>query len=69
MNTNLNYLNWKILILFLIIFLAPVSPTIGQSSWKSPDYKPEVYRNVLVHAKIADELVRRQVEDALEDLL
>jgi len=45
--------------------------TIGfaQSSWKAPDYKPEVYRKVMVLAKFADELAKRQIEDMTVKLL
>jgi hypothetical protein len=41
----------------------------GQSSWKSPDYKPEAYRKVIVLAKTSDELAKRQIEDATVKLL
>ncbi|WP_310377707.1 hypothetical protein [Flavobacterium sp.] len=45
--------------LFLVQFIA-----VAQSSWKSPEYKPEVYRKVMVLVKTTDELIKRQVEDA-----
>ena len=45
------------------------STTSGQSSWKSPDYKPEAYRKVMVLAKFTDELAKRKVEDATVKLL
>ncbi len=35
-----------------------------QSSWKSPSYKKESFRKVMVLAKTSDELARRQLEDA-----
>lgn len=42
---------------------------LAQSSWKSPEYKSETYRKVMVLAKITDELKRRQIEDATVKLL
>jgi hypothetical protein len=35
----------------------------AQKSWKSPDYKPETYRKVMVLAKISDVTARKQLED------
>lgn len=45
------------------------SITFGQSAWKSPDYKPEAYRKVMVLAKFTDEVAKRKVEDATVKLL
>jgi hypothetical protein len=42
---------------------------VAQSSWKSPEYKPETYRKVMVLAKTTDELIKRQIEDATVKLL
>ena len=53
---------------FCSLFLL-VSIAAAQSSWKSPDYKAEVYRKVIVLAKTSDELARRQIEDATVKLL
>lgn len=55
---------------FLSLFSFFLMQTVvAQSSWKSPDYKPEVYRKVIVLAKTSDELVKRQIEDATVKLL
>ena len=52
----------QLLITFSLIFLMlPV--TRAQSTWKSPDYKPEPYRRVMVLAKITDVVARKQLED------
>ena len=53
---------------FLTVFSIQTTVT-GQSSWKSPDYKPEAYRKVMVLAKFSDELAKRKVEDATVKLL
>jgi hypothetical protein len=45
------------------------TPAISQESWKSPEYKAEPYRKVLVLAKVSDETARRQLEDKTVNLL
>ena len=58
----------QLLITFSLIFLMlPV--TRAQSTWKSPDYKPEPYRRVMVLAKITDVVARKQLEDFTVKLL
>lgn len=45
-------------------FIALMQPaTMAQTSWKSPDYKPEPYRKVMVYAKVSDVAARKQLED------
>lgn len=56
-------------ILWMVIFLFNMGVVMGQTAWKSPDYKPEQYRKVMVLAKISDELTKRQMEDATVKLL
>lgn len=52
-------------ILFLLsIFILGCGSAQQQSSWKSPTYKKETYRKVMVLAKTSDELAQRQLEDA-----
>jgi hypothetical protein len=51
----------KILIAFCSIALMQ-SPT-GAQTWKSPDYKPEPYRKVMVLAKVTETAAKRQLED------
>lgn len=41
----------------------------AQSTWKSPTYKAEAYRKVIIMAKISDDLAKRQLEDATVKLL
>jgi hypothetical protein len=53
----------------LMLLMLGNYPLAAQSSWKSPDFRPETYRNIMVHVKIADELVRRQTEDAVVKML
>lgn len=48
----------------LLIFLLANTICLAQSSWKSPDYKAKKYNKILVLAKIADPLAKRQLEDA-----
>ena len=55
-------------LVFLSIFLI-LSLCSAQSSWKSPEYKAEKYRKLIVLAKISDDLTKRQVEDATVKLL
>ena len=58
----------QLLITFSLIFLMlPV--TRAQATWKSPDYKPEPYRRVMVLAKITDVVARKQLEDFTVKLL
>lgn len=59
----------KNIIFFLCAVFFSQQTTSAQSSWKSPDYKAEAYRKVIVMAKISDELARRQLEDATVKLL
>ncbi len=42
---------------------------MAQFSWKSPGYKAEAYRKVMVLAKFSDELNKRLIEDAMVKLL
>ncbi len=56
-------------ILLLVCFLLSQTIAVAQSSWKSPEYKPETYRKVMVLAKTTDELIKRQIEDATVKLL
>jgi hypothetical protein len=51
------------------IMLALIQQGASQSSWKSPTYKAEAYRKIIVMAKISDDLARRQLEDATVKLL
>jgi len=53
----------------LVVCVLFMQTVIGQSSWKSPEYKAEVYRKVMVLAKTTDELIKRQIEDATVKLL
>ena len=55
-------------LVFLAVFFIQTTAS-GQSSWKSPYYKPEAYRKVMVLAKFSDELAKRKVEDATVKLL
>jgi len=51
-------------ILIAVCFVVLVQPVArAQTSWKSPDYKPEPYRKVMVYAKVSDVASRRQLED------
>lgn len=51
----------------LVALLQPASK--AQKTWKASDYKPEVYRKVMVLAKISDQAARRQLEDYTVKLL
>ena len=53
---------------FLCISFFPLEG-LAQSSWKSPEYKAESYRKVMVLAKTTDELAKRQIEDFTVRLL
>ena len=56
-----------ILLFCAIVFLQQT--VSAQSTWKSPDYKAEAYRKVIVMAKISDGLAKRQLEDATVKML
>lgn len=58
----------KRFITILCCFLL-LQAAVAQSSWKSPDYKPQAYQKILVLAKISDELDKRKLEDATVALL
>jgi hypothetical protein len=51
----------------LVVFAQPV--LFSQTTWKSPDYKPETMRRVMVYAKITDVTARKQLEDFTAKLL
>ena len=57
----------KTLIIFSVFILS--TTVFGQKSWKSPDYKAENYRSILVLAKVSDDLSKRQLEDKTVALL
>jgi len=59
----------KQLIVALCSILLLQTIGVAQSSWKSPDYKPDVYNKVMVLAKFSDDLVKRQIEDMTVKLL
>ncbi|MFT3750007.1 MAG: hypothetical protein QM768_16945 [Agriterribacter sp.] len=59
----------KVFLTSLYVILAIMQQAVAQSSWKSPAYKAESYRKVIVMAKISDDLARRQLEDASVKLL
>ena len=52
----------NLLFVFVLAFLTPVV-LIAQTTWKSPAFKPEAMRKVMVYAKVVDEMVRKQLED------
>lgn len=52
---------------FCIMLVSTIS--VAQSSWKSPEYKPELYRKVIVLAKVSDDLIKRQLEDGTVKML
>jgi len=59
-----------ILPLLATIFFVIVScGSQNSSSWKSPDYKKQNYRKIMVLAKTSDELAQRQLEEATVKLL
>lgn len=47
----------------LLLFLTGCGSQ-NSSSWKSPDYKKETYRTVMVLAKTTNKLAQKQIEDA-----
>ena len=56
----------------LITFCCIISillATKAQTSWKSPNFKPETYRKVMVLAKVSDVAARKQLEDFTVKLL
>lgn len=55
--------------LLLFSFFLIQTVVFAQSSWKSPQYKPEAYRKVIVLAKTSNELAKRQIEDAAVKVL
>jgi hypothetical protein len=50
------------MIAFCLILLTQ-QVTLAQTTWKSSDYKPEIYRKVMVLAKISDVTAKKQLED------
>jgi hypothetical protein len=51
-------------LMFAFCLILLMQPAIkAQTSWKSPEYKPEPYRKVMVLAKISDAVARKQLED------
>lgn len=48
-------------IFYLVLLLQPV--LFSQTTWKSPGYKPETLRRVMVLAKITDVTARQQLEE------
>lgn len=53
----------KYLLIIFCFFFWTHPATIAQTTWISPDYKPEAYRKVMVLAKISDDKARKQLED------
>ena len=51
----------------LVVLAQPV--LFSQTTWKSPGYKPEAMRRVMILAKITDVAARRQLEDFTVKLL
>jgi hypothetical protein len=45
----------------LVVFAQPV--LFSQTTWKSPGYKPETMRRVMVYAKVTEVESRKQLED------
>ena len=56
-----------LIIISLVVLVQPV--LFSQTTWKSPGYKPEEMRRVMVYAKITDVAARRQLEDFTAKLL
>ncbi len=52
-----------------MVFIFLLSCGAQKSSWKSPSYKKDTYRKVLVLAKTTNDLAKRQLEDATVDQL
>jgi hypothetical protein len=52
----------QLLIAFCFIVLLQTAAN-AQATWKSPDYKPEPYRKVMVLARITDVAAKKQLED------
>jgi hypothetical protein len=57
--------------LFFIFCLVVLSQPVllSQTTWKSPGYKPEAIRRVMVLAKVLDDGARKQLEDFTAKLL
>jgi hypothetical protein len=50
-----------LIIIFLVVLAQPV--LFSQTTWKSPGYKPEKFRKVMIYAKVLDVAARKQLED------
>jgi hypothetical protein len=50
-----------LIIISLVVLAQPV--LFSQTTWKSPGYKPEALRKVMIYAKISDVAARKQLED------
>jgi hypothetical protein len=51
-------------LLLLITLVAALQPVLhAQTTWKSPSYKAETIRKVMILAKVTDVAARRQLED------
>lgn len=59
----------KHLIITCCLIVLLQSASMGQTTWKASDYKPEPYRKVMVLAKVSDAAARRQLEDYTVKLL
>ena len=69
MNNLINFTIMKHFFLPLCVIFLMQYAVSAQSSWKSPDYKQQAYRKVMVRAKFSDELQKRKIEDATVKLL
>jgi hypothetical protein len=59
----------KQLLIAFCLYVLVLPATMSQTTWKSPDYKPESYRKVMVLAKVSEPAARRQLEDYTVKLL
>ncbi len=59
----------RIVIVYICWLMMVPSISTSQSTWKSPGYKAEAYRKVMVMAKVSDDHARRRLEDATVKLL
>jgi hypothetical protein len=59
----------KHLLIFFSLVVFAQTVLFSQTTWKSPGYKPETMRRVMVYAKITDVAARRQLEDFTAKLL
>jgi hypothetical protein len=50
-----------LIIISLVVLAQPV--LFSQTTWKSPSYKPEAFRKVMIYAKVLDVAARKQLED------